>query len=313
MTLEQIDYFICAAQSRTFFDAAEAMHISQSSLSKQIMKLEKELELTLWDRSKRTAVLTPEGEFFYKEALKISRQYHRSLEAVYHFKDSKLQALHIGTLPFLSQYHLTSVIHSFCDTHPELSFSLKEVEDEELLSGLEKDFFNLIFVRKHMIDPELYTFHALTADRLVAVFPEAHPSASKKSVSLSELKKESFILMPPHTSIYRFCMQSFHNAGIHPQLLRTARAESIVSAVEIGEGISLLTESSSHNLCRMFSAVCEKPYVRYFFYNPSIIPTPCTANATIHAVAHCTATIPAAALTVPISRRTVAIAATQGV
>ena len=63
----------------------------------------------------------------------------------------------------------------------------------------------------------------------------------------------------------------------------------------------------------MFSAVCEKPYVRYFFYNPSIIPTPCTANATIHAVAHCTATIPAAALTVPISRRTVAIAATQGV
>ena len=86
MTLEQIDYFICAAQSRTFFDAAEAMHISQSSLSKQIMKLEKELELTLWDRSKRTAVLTPEGEFFYKEALKISRQYHRSLEAVYHFK-----------------------------------------------------------------------------------------------------------------------------------------------------------------------------------------------------------------------------------
>ena len=221
------------------------------------MKLEKELELTLWDRSKRTAVLTPEGDFFYKEALKISRQYHRSLEAVYHFKDSKLQALHIGTLPFLSQYHLTSVIHSFCDTHPELSFSLKEVEDEELLSGLEKDFFNLIFVRKHMIDPELYTFHALTADRLVAVFPEAHPSASKKSVSLSELKKESFILMPPHTSIYRFCMQSFHNTGIHPQLLRTARAESIVSAVEIGEGISLLTESSFQ-----------------FFRQPSLVAVP---------------------------------------
>lgn len=104
-------------------------------------------------------MLTPEGEFFYKEALKISRQYHRSLEAVYHFKDSKLQALHIGTLPFLSQYHLTSVIHSFCDTHPEL--------------------------------------------------------------------------------------------------LRTARAESIVSAVEIGEGISLLTESSFQ-----------------FFRQPSLVAVP---------------------------------------
>ena len=47
MTFEQIDYFICAAQSRTFFEAAEAMHISQSALSKQIMKLEKELERLL--------------------------------------------------------------------------------------------------------------------------------------------------------------------------------------------------------------------------------------------------------------------------
>ena len=72
MTLEQIDYFICTVQSRTFFDAAETMHISQSSLSKQIMKLEKELDLTLWDRSKRTAVLTPAGEFFYKDFQTVS-------------------------------------------------------------------------------------------------------------------------------------------------------------------------------------------------------------------------------------------------
>lgn len=257
MTLEQIDYFICAAQSRTFFDAAETMHISQSALSKQIMKLEKELELNLWDRSKRTAVLTPAGEFFYKEALKISRQYHRSMEAVSHFKDSESQTLHIGTLPFLSQYHLTSVIHNFCATHTEISFSLKEVEDQELLSGLEKDLFDLIFVRKHMLDLNLYTFHVLTEDRLVAVFPKNHPAVSQKTVSLTDLKRETFILMPPHTSIYRFCMRSFHDAGIHPQILRTARAESIVSAVEIGEGISLLTESSFQ-----------------FFRQPSLIAVP---------------------------------------
>ena len=79
-------------------------------------------------------MLTPEGEFFYKEALKISRQYHRSLEAVYHFKDSKLQALHIGTLPFLSQYHLTSVIHSFCNTHPEF---LRTARAESIVSAVE--------------------------------------------------------------------------------------------------------------------------------------------------------------------------------
>lgn len=244
MTFEQIDYFICAARSRTFFDAAEAMHISQSALSKQIMKLERELDLVLWDRSRRSAVLTPAGELFYKEALKISRQYHRSLDVMSNFKDSESCTLHIGTLPFLSQYHLTSRIHDFCSEHPEISFSLKEVEDQELLSGLEDHRFELIFVRKNMLDPELHTFHQLTQDRMVAVLSARHPLSVKRSLTLEQLEKESFILMPPHTSIYRLCIHSFQDAGIHPHIIRTARAESIVSAVEIEEGISLLAESS---------------------------------------------------------------------
>lgn len=244
MTFEQIDYFICAAQSRTFFDAAETMHISQSALSKQIMKLEKELDLVLWDRSRRSAVLTPAGELFYKEALKISRQWHRSLDVMSDFRDSESCTLPVGTLPFLSQYHLTSMIHDFCSEHPEIPFSLKEVEDQELLSGLEDHRFELIFARKNMLDSEIHTFLQLTQDRMVAVLPARHPFSCKKSLTLEQLKKESFILMPPHTSIYKLCMHSFHDAGIHPQIIRTARAESIVSAVEIGEGISLLAESS---------------------------------------------------------------------
>lgn len=244
MTFEQIDLFICAAQSATFFDAAEAMHTSQSALSKQIMKLEKELETTLWDRSRRRAVLTPAGEFFYKEALKISGQYHHSLEALSHFKDSKEHGLWIGTLPFLSQYHLTSQIHRFCAEHPEIPFSLKEIEDQELLSGLEDEQFDLILARKNMLDLKLCHFCLLTEDRISAVFPTSHSLAEKESVSLKELSEETFILMPPHTSIYKLCMQSFHKENLHPQIVRTARAESIVSAVEAGEGISLLTESS---------------------------------------------------------------------
>ena len=95
-----------------------------------------------------------------------------------------------------------------------------------------------------MLNPAVHTFHLLKEDRLVAVFPAGHPLSEKESLSLDQLSEESFILMPPHTSIYRLCMRSFHKAGIHPHILRTARAESIVSAVEIGEGISLLTESS---------------------------------------------------------------------
>ena len=79
MTFEQIDCFIAAVHADTFFDAAELLHTTQSTLSKQIQKLEKELNLQLFDRSRRNAVLTPAGELFYQEAQELSRQYHQML------------------------------------------------------------------------------------------------------------------------------------------------------------------------------------------------------------------------------------------
>lgn len=291
--------------------------------------------------------LLPPESFFYKEALKISGQYHRSLESLSHFKDSKEHGLRIGTLPFLSQYHLTSQIHRFCTEHPEIPFSLKEVEDQELLSGLEDEQFDLILARKNMLDLKLCHFCLLTEDRISAVFPTSHSLAEKESVSLKELSGETFILMPPHTSIYKLCMQSFHKENLHPQIVRTARAESIVSAVEAGEGISLLTESSFRlfrqplltavpvkgleklsigiaykkrdlfrSLQKLFLILClerSNSAAPRSDQNPSSIPTVCTRNATTQAVAHCKNAMPTAARTVPISLRTVAIAATHGV
>ena len=55
MTFDQIQYFIAIAECNTYFDAAEELNISQSALSKQIIKLEKELGVTLLDRSRRKA------------------------------------------------------------------------------------------------------------------------------------------------------------------------------------------------------------------------------------------------------------------
>ena len=68
MTMEQIDFFLMTVRCDTFLEAAENLHIAQSTLSKQIQKLESELNLTLFDRTRRQAVLTPAGELFCQEA-----------------------------------------------------------------------------------------------------------------------------------------------------------------------------------------------------------------------------------------------------
>lgn len=246
MTFEQLDYFIAAVESESFFDAAENLHTTQSTLSKQMKKLEKELDVALWDRSRRRASLTPAGQAFYLEAKKLSSQFHNTLQKMKAFRPAMPQELRIGTLPFLAQYHLTEAIRQFIQSHPENTITLSEVEEKELMSGFSEDTFDLIIAREMMIDPTLCHFDVLAEDTLSVILPAAHPLANRSTLSLEEIGTERFLLMHPYTSIYQLCQKLFQDAGIHPQILRTARVESIISAVQIGEGISLFPESNFH-------------------------------------------------------------------
>lgn len=254
MTFEQLEYFLAAARAETFFDAAESLHITQSALSKQIMKLEKELNVRLFDRSRRSAVLTDAGREFLKEAGDLFHRYLAMRKRMQAFEDVSERTLRIGTLPFLSQYGLTGLFKDFSAAHPEIRLLLEEVEEIDLLSGFSSGRYDLIIARSHMCDESHFRFLLLDEDRLAAMLPAGHPLAWRKSVSLSDLAGEPFLLMHPYTSLYQLCMKLFHDAGITPHVLRTARLESIISAVALGEGVSLFAEKN-FNLFRHESVV----------------------------------------------------------
>lgn len=251
MTFEQLEYFIAAAEQNTFFEAAEILHISQSSLSKQIIKLEKELGIQLLDRSHRSASLTEAGKLFYQEALKLRTQYQEMLRQMSQYQYSAQRALRIGTLPILTQYDLTPRFRAFAAAHPEIRLNISEVEEIELLHGLENEIYDLIICREHMIQNSKYVHYLLAEDELVAALPTDHPLLSEDSqhpeatsINLSDLADEPFLLMNQYTAIHQLCLKLFQGAGIHPEIVRTARVESIISAIAIGEGISLLPKSN---------------------------------------------------------------------
>ncbi len=244
MTFEQLECFIHAVQEKTFFDAAEALHITQSSLSKQIKKLEAELNVQLFDRSRRSALLTAAGEFFYPEARKLVLQYQHTIDKMKEFNAGFSSSLCVGTLPVLSQYGLTPIFHQFAASHPEISLSLLEVEEPELMSGFANGRFDCIIARESMLTGSDCVFVPLALDTLSVMLPLSHPLAGEKEISLNMISGENFILMHSYTSIHQLCLKLFEEARIHPCILRTARLESIISAVETGEGVSLFAQSN---------------------------------------------------------------------
>ena len=244
MTFEQLSYFIAIVENDTFFDAACEMNISQSSLSKQIMKLEKELDLTLFDRTTRSATLTQAGEFFYNEAKQLIKHYNLTLENIENFKSLHENKLHIAVLPIQTQYNLNALFNSFRKENPDIELQITEVEDDRLIEGISKNEYDLIIARETMFDKSQFTTYQLAKDELIAAISSEHKLSQRDKLTFDDIKNENFILMNPYTSIYKLCINKLKENNIDANIIRTARTESIIGSVAINEGISLLPKSN---------------------------------------------------------------------
>lgn len=244
MTFEQLNYFIAVVENDTYFDAAYQVNISQSSLSKQIMKLEKELDMALFDRSSRSATLTEAGEFFYHEAKELVKHYEQTLERVKSFKATNENNLHIAVLPIQTQYNLNSIFNGFKNKFPHINLTISEVEDDRLMEGVEKNEYDLIIAREAMFNSAQFNMYPVAEDELVVVLSSSHELAGRSELTFEEIAGENFILMNPYTSIYQLCINELKKHKIDANIIRTARTESIVGSVSINEGISLIPKSN---------------------------------------------------------------------
>lgn len=244
MTFEQLSYFIAIVENDTFFDAACEMNISQSSLSKQIMKLEKELDLTLFDRTTRSATLTQAGEFFYNESKQLIEHYKLTLENIEKFKSLHENKLHIAVLPIQTQYNLNALFNTFRKENPDIELQITEVEDDRLIEGISKNEYDLIIARETMFDKSQFKTYPLAKDELIVAISSEHKLSQRDKLTLDDIKNENFILMNPYTSIYKLCINKLKENNIDANIIRTARTESIIGSVAINEGISLLPKSN---------------------------------------------------------------------
>lgn len=244
MTIEQLRYFVAAIENPTFFDAAESLHIAQSTLSKQLKNLEQELDVCLFDRSRRHASLTEAGRALYPDAVIMLKHAKEMNQRLTPYRISRKSAIRLGVLPILHQYRLNPVLRRFSESNPSIRLMIDEVEDEPLRQGFRAGDYDLIIGRPNLIYGLKSTSHLLVHDHLVLLTSRSHPLAGAASVRLEDLAGEAFILMHPRSSVHELCISACKKKGFHPAVIRTAKIESIVSAVAAGEAVSLLPYSN---------------------------------------------------------------------
>lgn len=240
MDIRQILYFVRIAQTGSYSAAADELNISQSSLSKQILALEEELQCQLFDRSKRKIALTELGEHYLTYAFQFESLYNTMMVEMEQYR-TPTPRLSIASIPVVAQYGLYNFVFQFRTAYPWIKFQFEEQEASAILYGLTSRQVDLAFVRSNYLDPTQFGWVDIYSDQMVAVFSRKHRFADRASISLSELSKENFIMFDKGTVVRELAVDACKAAGFMPKIAYTSyRTESISGLVTSNAGIALM-------------------------------------------------------------------------
>jgi DNA-binding transcriptional LysR family regulator len=195
LDLRQLRYFVAVAEAEHVGRAAERLHISQSPLSRQIAQLEKNLGLTLFERSQQRIRLTSDGRVFLTEARALLRHADRLENLGRRLGRGEegglcigyvADAMHTGVLP--------SALRTLRDQRPGIHVALYDQESAEQFEGLRQRSLDIALVRTPPPedDPDLDAA-SLLRDPLLLALPERHPLALATELTPDVLDGQSWI------------------------------------------------------------------------------------------------------------------------
>jgi len=247
MDIYQMKYVLALAKHQNFTLAAESCYISQSSLSQQISKLEKELGVKLFDRTTRTLRITEAGLAFVDMAEKILRDTDTLEQTMATYAGFLRGTINIGAITALERIGFSQLVTDFYSQYPNLTLNIYQGKSLSLLDSLEKRNIDIAFVtqpREHNFSH--LDFQLIGRDEYTLILSDKHPLAKQDTVDLSQLKDEYFILQHPDQSVSGLCMQACAEAGFTPKVI--SRIETVSIAMNLarqGLGIVFLPSEVS--------------------------------------------------------------------
>jgi LysR family hydrogen peroxide-inducible transcriptional activator len=139
MTLTQLEYALAVNRYRHFGKAAKACFVTQPTLSMQVQKLEDELGVILFDRSKSPILLTAEGEAVIEQARAVVREQKRLVDLVQRARDDLAGDFRLAVIPTLSTYILPLFLKAFVEKYPNVNLVIEECKTDQIVDLLAGD------------------------------------------------------------------------------------------------------------------------------------------------------------------------------
>ena len=239
MEFRQLEHFLAVAAEMSFTRAADRAHVVQSALSTSVAKLERELGVALFDRSRQQIRLTPAGERFRVHADEVLRAGRAALDSVGEFHGSLMGTVEFGALISYGPLDVARALGDFHRDHPlvRLRLRLSQTGTANYLTALIDGSLDVALVSVPDRFPPQLQMRLLFEEPLTFVCRPDHRLAGATRVSLAGLAGEDLTGFPPGFGLRRLIDDAFRSAGVDARTLYEVPVGFPVIADLVGNGL----------------------------------------------------------------------------
>lgn len=239
MLLRHLRYLLAVADHGGFTRAAEALHVSQPTLSQQIRQLEETLGVALFDRTSRTVKATDAGEAYIECARRVLVELEAGKRALHDVKDLSRGNLRLAMTPTFMAYLVGPLVRDFAARYPGIHLQIFELSMDDIEAGLADDSLDIAIAFTPVRHPDLECIPAFTETLGVMVGRE-HPLYDSRGVlTSSDLAQLDFALLAPDFITRLSIDEYFRQLGITPQV--RIEVNSVSTLLEVVRHASMAT------------------------------------------------------------------------
>ena len=242
MTITQLEYIVAVANSKSFVKAAEKCFVTQPTLSMQIQKLEDELSVKIFDRSKQPIVTTEIGEEIIQQARMVLSASKKVLEIASDASGKIIGQINFGIIPTLAPYFLPVFLDKFLTQYPDVELHVQELPTEEIVSRLKKGTIDCGLMATPFEDHSLTEF-PMFYEPFVAYVSRKSALFAQKEIAAEDLNiTETWILNEGHclrNQVINLCKERSETPKLHFNY-ESGSLETLKRLVELDKGITIL-------------------------------------------------------------------------
>jgi LysR family hydrogen peroxide-inducible transcriptional activator len=242
MTITQLKYVLAVAEHKNFTLAAEKCFVTQPTLSMQIQKIEEELSILIFDRSKKPIQLTDIGQKIVNQAKNIVNEAGRIQDIVEQQKGFVGGDFRLGIIPTIMPTLLPMFLNNFIKKHPKVKLIIEELNTEEIITKLKNGHLDAAIAATPLLEEGIKEI-VLYFEPFVAYIPEGHQQFQKEEINISDLNVDDILLLQDghcfRDGILNLCKNNPKNGFNHFQI-ESGSFETLIKLADEGLGTTLL-------------------------------------------------------------------------